>query len=101
MYYIKYYIKTIQHKSILEDDKLGSQFIVYRIYALEIIISSMSDKQQAWNDIHRMTNDEDNWVRTYSNHSFRRVSIFRFLRQKKMKVIKKNWEAPRVRNCFL
>ena len=37
----------------------------------------MPDKQQAWNDLHRLTSDEDSDVRTSSNHSLGRVSIFK------------------------
>ena len=44
--------------------------------ALGSSFSEVPDKQQAWNDLHRLTNDEDSYVRSFSNHSLGRVSIF-------------------------
>ena len=49
------------HNQCLSDDPKE------RIHALEQLknfFSSMPDKQQAWNDLHRLTNDEDSYVRS-------------------------------------
>jgi len=50
-------------------------------FALGSAFSQVPDKQQAWNDLIRLTNDEDSndenrSVRSSSNHSLGRVSIF-------------------------
>jgi serine/threonine protein kinase len=51
-----------------------------RISALDQIrdsLSSIPDKQQAWNDLIKLTDDENSDVRTSSNHSLGSVSIFK------------------------
>ena len=58
--------------------------------ALGSAFSHVPDKQQAWNDLHRLTNDEDSYVRASSNHSLGKVSIFKASKQKKKKITKKN-----------
>jgi HEAT repeat protein len=45
--------------------------------ALGSAFSQVPDKQQAWNVLLRLTKDEANYVRTSSNHSLGRVSIFK------------------------
>jgi HEAT repeat protein len=44
--------------------------------ALGSVFSQVPDKQQAWNDLLRLTSDKNSDVRTSSNHSLGRVSIF-------------------------
>ena len=44
--------------------------------ALGSAFSHIPDKEQAWNDLHRLTSDEDSDVRISSNHSLGKVSIF-------------------------
>ena len=61
------------HKLTLDED------IDVRGRAAVALCSAFSHvpyKQQARNDLHRLTSDKDNYVRTFSNHSLGRVSIF-------------------------
>ena len=61
-------------------------------YALGSAFSQVPDKQQAWNDLHRLTNDEDSYVRTYANHSLGKVSIFKASQAEKEEDYKKELE---------
>ena len=52
----------------------------------------MPDKQQAWNDLNKLTNDEDSDVRAYANHSLGKVSIFKASQAEKEEDYKKELE---------
>ena len=39
--------------------------------------ADLPDKDAAWEDLHRLTGDEDSYVRAFANHSLGRASAFR------------------------
>ncbi len=49
------------HNQCLSEDP---QDRMYALVELKDFFSSMPNKQQAWNDLHRLTNDEDSDVRS-------------------------------------
>lgn len=66
-----------------------------RIHALKELknfLSFIPDKQQAWDNLLRLTNDEDSFVKSSSNHSLGRVSIFMAFQEETDKDYKKELE---------
>lgn len=67
------YQETIHDQCFSDDPK-------ERVNALDLLknfFSSIPDKQQAWNDLVRLTIDENNDVRIRAQYSLGRVSIFK------------------------
>jgi HEAT repeat protein len=46
-------------------------------FSLGFSFSHLPDKQQAWDDLYRLKNDEASRVRSYANHSLGKISIFK------------------------
>lgn len=59
---------------------------------LQIFFVSMPDKQQEWNDLIRLTSDEESDVRSRANHSLGRISIFKASQAKTDKDYKEELE---------
>ena len=61
--------------------------VLFRL--LVSVFSHVPDKQKAWNDLIKLTNDFNRDVRAYANHSLGKVSIFNASQAKKDEVYKK------------
>jgi len=59
------------HKHCLSDDPIERYEALNQ---LKDNFSQLPDKQQAWNDLHKLTNDQDSYVRRKA--AFALVSIF-------------------------
>ena len=62
-------------------------------YALGTAFSRVPDKNLAWQDLHRLTQDEDSDVRTYAYHSLGRASVFKATKTDDKGALKAELEA--------
>src|SRR5664280_2189409 len=62
------------------------------VEALGSVFSHVPDKEQAWNDLHRLATDENSLVISFTNLSLGKVSIFKASKTEKEEDYKKELE---------
>lgn len=69
---------------------------LWAAFALGSAFSQIPDKQQALNDLHRLTNNQDVYVRTSSNHSLGKVALYKAIQVNKEEDYKNAHEILRI-----